>query len=89
MLAFLAGWLLRGRPGRKTDVPDTRKIFEGEKHAIENTPAAILVDAAPDAAGLRASAAGIAGQAKQRFRDRAGEILSRHSNTGFDGSGGS
>ena len=61
---------------------DTAKIREETQNEIENTPAGDLVDAAPNAKELRADATGIAEQAKQRLRDRAGEIISRLNNNG-------
>ncbi|MDR1839271.1 MAG: hypothetical protein LBQ93_06795 [Treponema sp.] len=88
-LVFLAGWLLRGLFGRKTHITAACKTPEEVKRAIENTPADDLVSSAPDADQLRANAAGIAGRAKQRLRDRAGAIISGHAGTGTDGSGGS
>jgi len=87
-LAFLAGWLLRGLFGRNADSAAVCKTPEEVKREIENTPADDLVSAAPDADQLRANAAGIAGRAKQRLRDRAGAILSGLAGSGTDGSGG-
>jgi len=93
-LAFLAGLLVRSQFGRKARHPADGgpaaacKTPEEVKIEIENTPAGDLVAAAPDADQLRANAAGIAGRAKQRLRDRAGAILSGLSGSGADGSGG-
>jgi len=88
-LAFFAGWLVRSLFGRKADPAVAGKTPEEVKREIENTPADDLVAAAPDADRLRANAAGIAGRAKQRLRDRAGTVLSGIAGSGTDGSGGS
>ena len=88
VLAFLAGWFLRDLSGKKA-VNAVIKTPEEVKSEIENTPADDLITAAPNAAQLRADAAGIAGRAKQRLRDRAGAALSGFANSGTDGSGGS
>jgi len=87
-LAFLAGWLLRGLSAKKANSAAACKTPEEVKRAIENTPADDLISAAPDADQLRANAAGIAGRAKQRLRDRTGAILSGLAGSGTDGSGG-
>jgi len=87
-LAFLAGWLLRNLSVRKANSAAACKTPEEVKREIENTPAGDIVSAAPDADQLRANAAGIAGRAKQRLRDRAGTILSGIAGSGTDGSGG-
>jgi hypothetical protein len=58
---------------------------EKKQDEIRNTPAADLVVADE----LRADAAGIAGRAKQRLRDRAGKIISRLNGTGDIDGGGS
>ena len=88
VLAFLAGWFFRDLSGRKNSVSASHEIYEEEKHAIENTPAADLVDSAPNAGELRSNAAGIAEQAKQRFRDRVGTILSGYGTDADNGGGG-
>jgi hypothetical protein len=62
---------------------------KGEKQdEIKNTPASDLVDADSDAGKLRADAAGIAGRAKQRLRDRAKRVISRLGGTGDIGGSG-
>ncbi|MDR1248639.1 MAG: hypothetical protein LBK63_04970 [Treponema sp.] len=88
VLAFLLGLSLRGRSGAGAAgaVLDGKRIEE-ERRAIENTPAADLVDAAPNAADLHANAETIAGRFRQRLRDRAGKILSGDSSGGTNGNG--
>jgi hypothetical protein len=88
VLAFLLGLLLRGRSGAgTTDLPVNGKKIEEERRAIENTPAADLVDAAPNAADLRSNAETIAGKFRQRLRDRVGKILSGDPGSRTDGNG--
>ena len=88
ILAFLTGRFFKSLGGRKADGLNTAQIKEEVKLEIQNTPAGDLVAAAPDADRLRTDAAGIAEQAKQRLRDRAGKILSGYSGSGTDGDGG-
>ena len=57
-------------------------------HEIEKTPAGDLVNTAPNSDRLHANAASIAKQAKQRLRDRVGNIISGLSNTGNLGDDG-
>jgi hypothetical protein len=71
------------------DINNAEKAKEKKQNEIENTPASDLVDAAPDADELRADAAGIVGRAKQRLRDRIGDIISRFNGSGDPGGGGS
>jgi hypothetical protein len=61
---------------------------EKKQDEIKNTPAADLVAADPSADKLRSDAAGIAGRAKQRLRDKTGTIVSRFDGTGTAGGGG-
>jgi hypothetical protein len=68
---------------------ETEEAKENKQDEIKNTPAADLVAADPDAGKLRADAAGIAGKAKQRLRDRIGKIVSRVNGSGNSGGGGS
>ncbi|MCL2762207.1 MAG: hypothetical protein FWD36_03235 [Treponema sp.] len=86
VLLFLAGWLLRGLSGGKNDSANSIEVSKEVQREIENTPAADLIAAAPNADELRSNATGIAEQAKQRFRDRVGAILSGNHNIGVDGS---
>jgi hypothetical protein len=58
-----------------------------KRDEIKNTPAADLVDAAPDAGELRGTAGAIAGKFRERLRDRARSILSGNGSAGTDGSG--
>jgi hypothetical protein len=77
---FLLGTLVLGKAfkdGKTLPVRDTEQIKEEKRDEIQNTPAADLVNDAPNADELRADAAGIAGRAKQRLRDRIGKIVSR------------
>jgi hypothetical protein len=78
------------KTGKETE--EAREKAEKAKEKIydeiKNTPAADLVDAAPDAGKLRADAADIAGKSRERLRDRAGKILSGNGGTGTAGSGG-
>ena len=62
--------------------PKAEEKKEALKNEIKETPAADLLDAAPNAADLHAAADGISGKAKQRLRDRTRKKLS-----GLDGIG--
>jgi hypothetical protein len=87
VLAFLAGWLLKSHLTERKPSANTtssHEIYKEVKSEIENTPAADLVSAAPNADELRANTDGIVSQAKQRFRDRAGTVISGHSTLGID-----
>jgi hypothetical protein len=88
-LAFLAGWLLKGLSVRKAAAITDKEKYEEVKREIENTPAGDLVTAASNADQLRANSAGIAGESKQRLRDRIGKILSGNAGVGTSASGGS
>jgi hypothetical protein len=68
---------------------EAEKAKGKKEDEIKNTPAADLVASDPGSEGLRADAAGIAGRAKRRLRDRIGEIVSRVNGTGDTGGGGS
>jgi hypothetical protein len=68
---------------------EAEQAKEKKKDEIKSTPAADLVAADPAADKLRVDAAGIAGRAKQRLRDRTGSIVSRNHGTGNSGGGGS
>jgi hypothetical protein len=68
---------------------EAEQAKEKKQDEIKNTPAADLVAADPAADRLRSDAAGIAGRAKQRLRDRTGEIVSGLHGTGNSGGGGS
>jgi hypothetical protein len=92
LLAALAGWFVwklfnrDGTPGA-ADITAVQKR-EAVKNEIETTPASDLVDAASDADKLRADAAGIAGRARQRLRDRIRKIISGMDGAGDTGGGG-
>jgi len=88
VLVFLAGWFLRNLFGRKIESV-VAKTSEEIKREIENTPADDLINDAPNSDELRANAAGIAEQSKQRLRDRIREVLSGNNSSGTDASGGS
>jgi hypothetical protein len=68
---------------------EAEQAKEKKRDEIKNTPAADLVAGDPVVDKLRADTAGIAGRAKQRFRDRAGNIVSRFHDSGTAGGGGS
>jgi hypothetical protein len=70
------------------DPEEAEKAKEKKEDEIKNTPAADLVAADPAADKLHSDAAGIAGRAKQRLRDRAGEIISRFHGSGDTGGSG-
>jgi hypothetical protein len=65
------------------------KAKEKKQNEIKNTPAPNLVAAAPNVEELRSDAAGIAGRAKGRLRDRTEEIISWLNGSGTAGGGGS
>jgi len=92
VLVFIAGWLLSRLFGKKNVPAVTGKTPSEVKHEIEkaiaDTPACDIVTAADNAEELRANAAGIAEQSKQRLRDRAKSILSGHTGAGADAGGG-
>jgi hypothetical protein len=68
---------------------EAKQAKEKKYDEIKNTPAADLVATDPAVDKLRSDAAGIAGQAKQRLRDRTGKIISRFHGSGNAGGGGS
>jgi hypothetical protein len=70
VLAFIAGYLLRGLFGKKADAAPESEKSEEVRREIENTPAGDLVAVAPDAEQLRANAAGIAGKFRERLRNQ-------------------
>jgi hypothetical protein len=66
---------------------EAKEAKEKKRDEIKNTPAASLVDAAPDAGELRGAAGAIAGKFRQRLRDRARSVLSGESDAAPDGTG--
>jgi hypothetical protein len=68
---------------------EAKQAKEKKYNEIKNTPAADLVAGDPTVDKLRSDAAGIAGRAKQRLRDRTGKIISRFHDSGTAGGSGS
>jgi hypothetical protein len=88
---FALGALILGKAFKdgRTPVKEAGQKREEVTNDIQKTPAADLVDAAPNVEELRSDAAGIAGRAKQRLRDRIGKVISRPGGSGNPGGGGS
>jgi hypothetical protein len=80
ILGFL---LLRHDEQSGNSEAEAAKIKEEVKHEIENTPAFTLIANAGNSNELRADAKRIANGARERLRDRAGKIISRHTDTGL------
>jgi hypothetical protein len=75
--AGMTGFLLLRENGLPADAEaGAAKKKEEVKHEIENTPAAVLAAAASNSDALRADAERIAGNAKERLRDRSRKIIS-------------
>jgi hypothetical protein len=68
---------------------EAEQAKEKKQDEIANTPAADLVAADPAVDRLRSDTAGIAERAKQRLRDRTGEIVSGYHGAGNSDGGGS
>jgi hypothetical protein len=91
ILAAIAGGLLWKTAGAGSIAKAEKKsgkTREAVKDEIKKTPAANLVDVAPDADELRAAAGGIKERGKQRLWDRIRKIISGPDDSGNTGGGG-